>query len=216
MDFKDKLLLLRKEYNMTQEELATKLNVTRQAVQKWEVGASFPKIDKLNKISEIFNCTVQELIGLEDILFNRKELYLPKKSSVILLILNLITTISHIVITICFNKNILWLFLCPVLFSFCSYIVFHHTHYILYFGDFSKTYLINVDNHNINKAKNLYHKYLIDFLLFTLIINLSYLISYFINKNYYFNTILFIIYIFCSLTIYFYHVFKIRKKLLRF
>lgn len=54
---------LRKHADLTQSELADRLNVTRQAVSKYELGDSFPDISILLKISEIFGMTLDELIG---------------------------------------------------------------------------------------------------------------------------------------------------------
>jgi transcriptional regulator with XRE-family HTH domain len=57
------LCQLRKAKNLTQSELADKLNVTRQSVSKWELGDSFPDISLLTKISEIFGVSVDTLIS---------------------------------------------------------------------------------------------------------------------------------------------------------
>ena len=57
-----KLIKLRKEMGLSQEELGNKLNVARQTVSKWELGETTPEMDKLIKMSEIFNITLDELI----------------------------------------------------------------------------------------------------------------------------------------------------------
>ncbi len=62
MDFYESLQVLRKEHNLSQEQLADKLNVSRQAVSKWESGASYPEMDKLIAMSEIFGCTLDDLV----------------------------------------------------------------------------------------------------------------------------------------------------------
>lgn len=54
---------LRKQNNMTQKDLAQKLNITDKAVSKWERGLSFPDITMLNSIAEIFNISVSELLN---------------------------------------------------------------------------------------------------------------------------------------------------------
>ena len=56
------ILKLRKEKNMTQKELAEKLNVTDKAVSKWERGDSFPDITLLEPIAKELGVTVSELI----------------------------------------------------------------------------------------------------------------------------------------------------------
>lgn len=63
MKFCDKLQKIRKENNITQEGLADKLNVSRQAVSKWESGQAYPDTEKLIQISKIFNVSLDELIN---------------------------------------------------------------------------------------------------------------------------------------------------------
>ena len=63
MKFCDKLQKIRKENNVTQEQLADKLNVSRQAVSKWESGTAYPDTEKLIQISKIFNTSLDELIN---------------------------------------------------------------------------------------------------------------------------------------------------------
>lgn len=62
MLFKDKLKMLRKEIDLTQEELAEKLNISRQAITKWESGDGIPDIENLKQISIFFNTTIDELV----------------------------------------------------------------------------------------------------------------------------------------------------------
>ena len=57
-----KLAQLRKNADMTQSELAERLNVTRQAVSKYEIGDSFPDVSILVIIAEVFGISVDELI----------------------------------------------------------------------------------------------------------------------------------------------------------
>lgn len=66
MLFNEKLKMLRKQNNLTQEELAEKLYVSRQAITKWESGDGTPDIENLKQISIVFNTTIDELIK-EDI-----------------------------------------------------------------------------------------------------------------------------------------------------
>lgn len=60
--FKDNLTELRKMHGMTQEELAAKLEVSRQTVSKWEIGESLPDIEKSRTIAELFNVTLDDLV----------------------------------------------------------------------------------------------------------------------------------------------------------
>lgn len=63
MKFSEKLQKIRKENNITQEGLADRLNVSRQAVSKWESGTAYPDTEKLIQISKIFNVSLDELIN---------------------------------------------------------------------------------------------------------------------------------------------------------
>ncbi|MBQ8623141.1 MAG: helix-turn-helix transcriptional regulator [Oscillospiraceae bacterium] len=58
----DKIIWLRKREGMSQEELAEKMNVSRQAVSKWESAQSLPDIDKILQISRMFNVTTDYLL----------------------------------------------------------------------------------------------------------------------------------------------------------
>ncbi len=62
MSFRDNLLYLRDSRNTTQEHLAMLLGATRQAVGKWESGASTPDMDKLVRLCEIFEVDLDEMI----------------------------------------------------------------------------------------------------------------------------------------------------------
>lgn len=62
MNFGKNVQILRKMTNMTQEELAEKMNVSRQTVSKWELGSIFPEIEKLVELSEMFNCSVDQIL----------------------------------------------------------------------------------------------------------------------------------------------------------
>ena len=62
MEFGNKLYALRKSKGLSQEELASHLEVTRQTVSKWEVGDSTPDLDKLVLLAELFEISLDELI----------------------------------------------------------------------------------------------------------------------------------------------------------
>ena len=60
--FKDNLVQLRKMRQMTQEYIAERIGVTRQAVAKWERGESIPDIDSCVKLADIYGTTVDMLV----------------------------------------------------------------------------------------------------------------------------------------------------------
>lgn len=67
MNFSEKLLTLRKAKGMTQEQLAEKLDVSRQSISKWESGQAVPELDKIVALSAIFDVTTDYLLKLSEI-----------------------------------------------------------------------------------------------------------------------------------------------------
>ncbi|MGN0145496.1 MAG: helix-turn-helix transcriptional regulator [Clostridium sp.] len=63
MSFGQNLQFLRKMHKgMTQEELAEKMNVSRQTISKWEMDSAFPEMDKVIALCRLFSCTLDEMI----------------------------------------------------------------------------------------------------------------------------------------------------------
>ena len=82
MKLNEKIIALRNKYQMSQGDLAEKLNLSRQSVSKWETGASIPDLDKLIAMSELFGITMDELVK-EDAVFGQvKEAPVVTKTSV--------------------------------------------------------------------------------------------------------------------------------------
>ena len=75
MTFAEKLYSLRTQYGYSQETLAEKLNVSRQAISKWELGTTLPETDKMIAISDFFDVSIDYLLELSDIPYS-----LSKKS----------------------------------------------------------------------------------------------------------------------------------------
>ena len=73
MTFKEKLVKLRKLKGLTQDELASAIGVSRQAVYKWESGQSYPEVPKLIEMKLIFG------ISIDDLLDENYEVVLPEK-----------------------------------------------------------------------------------------------------------------------------------------
>ena len=65
MELYEKLYELRRASGMSQEELAEKLGVSRQAVSKWESGTTQPELSKLIELSKLYSVSVDELLSLE-------------------------------------------------------------------------------------------------------------------------------------------------------
>lgn len=68
MEFNEKLKTLRKQKDLTQEDLAKRLFVSRTAVSKWESGRGYPSIDMLKHIAEEFSLSVDELLSGKELL----------------------------------------------------------------------------------------------------------------------------------------------------
>lgn len=66
MKFNNKLYELRKQKGFSQEELANRLNVSRQTISKWEVGESTPDMEKLVAISDLFEVSLDKLVKGEE------------------------------------------------------------------------------------------------------------------------------------------------------
>ena len=56
------LQLLRKKHNYTQDELAKRLDISRQAVSKWETGTAIPDLEVLLKISKLYGITINDIL----------------------------------------------------------------------------------------------------------------------------------------------------------
>lgn len=74
MNLSDRLLELRKKKNLSQEEVADILGVSRQTISKWETGLSTPEFDKIEPLAKLFEVSVDELVtGIKIEKENEKE-----------------------------------------------------------------------------------------------------------------------------------------------
>lgn len=71
MEFNNRLYQLRKQKGLSQEELANRLNVSRQTVSKWEVGDSTPDMEKLIAMSDLFD------VSLDNLVMGKEEAQIP-------------------------------------------------------------------------------------------------------------------------------------------
>ena len=73
------LSVLRKYYKITQDELASRLNVTRQAISKWETGVTIPDIELLMRLSEIYGVSINDILKADTASIKyQKEMILTK------------------------------------------------------------------------------------------------------------------------------------------
>ena len=95
---------LRKEQNMTQQQLAEKLNITDKAVSKWERGLSYPDITSISKIAKILNVDSSYLVDLckkenpykqdNNHLIDAILIIIPFALSIALIVLNILNKIT--------------------------------------------------------------------------------------------------------------------------
>lgn len=62
MAFKENLIQLRKQHGLSQEKLGEQLNVSRQTISKWELGATTPELEKLISLSQLFQVSIDTLV----------------------------------------------------------------------------------------------------------------------------------------------------------
>lgn len=83
MNFSEKLQELRKSKGLSQEALAQKLDVSRQAVSKWETGEGYPEMDKLLLLSDLFQVSLDYLLKNEENQVNtQQEKYFMSSSQI--------------------------------------------------------------------------------------------------------------------------------------
>ncbi|MCR4776514.1 MAG: helix-turn-helix domain-containing protein [Saccharofermentans sp.] len=77
--FKDNLIELRKYNNMSQEELADKIGVSRQTLSKYETGESLPDIEKCRLIADVFGVSIDDLLNYDKKISENMGLGVPPK-----------------------------------------------------------------------------------------------------------------------------------------
>jgi len=94
----NKILELRKLNNLSQEQLADKMSVTRQTISKWELGETSPDLEQSKKLSKIFNISLDELSNneIKNILIEKVD----KSEKLMKQIINILKIILLVVIII--------------------------------------------------------------------------------------------------------------------
>ena len=80
----DRLIELRKQNRLSQEALAEKLGLSRQAISKWERGESSPDTDNLIALAELYGISLDELLGNESVTKENQEVKKDKKENKLL------------------------------------------------------------------------------------------------------------------------------------
>ncbi len=106
MSIGERLINLRKSKNLSQEQVADKLNVTRQTISKWETDQSMPDLDKIIPICELFGITTDELLSgvvkeKEEVMIeDQREIRKKKSLGIGLGVLGYFVAIAWIMVTI--------------------------------------------------------------------------------------------------------------------
>ena len=89
MELKEKLVDLRKKKGLSQAELAEAINVSRQAISRWEVGTAIPSADNLMWLSKFYEVSMDELMGVDtdDKQLTSKEPVFSKKIAIVLCVI---------------------------------------------------------------------------------------------------------------------------------
>ena len=116
MEFSSKIREVRKKENLTQEEFAEKIFVSRNAVAKWETNRGYPDIQNLITISDIFEISLDELIKKDKNVKNKIIAESSSKKWHLLVIIYLITIILYILYFLFAHKIFMIGFLIATLF----------------------------------------------------------------------------------------------------
>ncbi|MBP3597780.1 MAG: helix-turn-helix transcriptional regulator [Clostridia bacterium] len=110
MDLGKRIIEMRKKNNLSQEQLAEKLEVSRQTISNWENGKFYPDIDALVRISRYFNISLDDLLSYDDKVLD----YLKESTNVVksnrkllyAIILNILLIILFVIIGITLNESV--------------------------------------------------------------------------------------------------------------
>ena len=132
MDLGKKIMTMRNEKNLSQEQLAEKLNVTRQTISNWENGKFYPDIDSLVNLSKFFNVSLDVLLSYDDkvldYLKDSTDIVKSNKNILYAVLLNILLIIAFIIVGIIFNES-------------ASIIIIIFTVSIISFGGFYELYI---------------------------------------------------------------------------
>ena len=110
MDLGKKIIEMRKNAKLSQEQLAEKLDVTRQTISNWENGKLYPDIDALVKISKCFNISLDDLLSYDnkvlEYLKDSTDVVKSNKKLLYAILLNILVIILFVIVGITANESI--------------------------------------------------------------------------------------------------------------
>lgn len=122
MQLGERLQKIRSDNNLTQEELAAMLHVTRQTVSNWEHEKSYPDLESLIKISEHFDISVDMMLKEDSKMTNKMDSYIKwaKRTKLIPLIMAVCVWEFLVLEIYLVDPNFAWLFIGAAIFSIIS------------------------------------------------------------------------------------------------
>lgn len=110
MDLGKKIIEMRKNKNLSQEQLAEVLNVSRQTISNWENGKFYPDIDALVKISKCFNISLDDLLASDSNILNHlkvsTDIVRSNKNILYAILLNIFLIILFVIAGILLEESI--------------------------------------------------------------------------------------------------------------
>ena len=110
MDLGKKIIEMRKNAKLSQEQLAEKLDVTRQTISNWESGKFYPDIDDVVKISKCFNILLDDLLSYDnkvlEYLKDSTDVVKSNKKLLYAILLNILVIILFVIVGITANESI--------------------------------------------------------------------------------------------------------------
>lgn len=110
MNLAENLKKIRKENNLSQEQLAEKLSVSRQSVSKWESGQAYPEMDKVLQLCKLFNVSVDDLLNQDVSELNNNKAVKTNINKFIEDFLNCITKVIDLFSNLTFKEKIKCIF----------------------------------------------------------------------------------------------------------
>lgn len=183
MTIGERLFKLRKEKNISQEELANALDVSRQTISKWENGESTPDFDKIIPLSEYFGITSDELLTGN---FNIKEAKIESikdnyaRNLAISISLYILSIVAIIIFAAQFNQPIIGVCLFFILIAVATGLIVYNS---IYYKKNNENIKEKTDNSILNPIKN----------IISILAVIIYLIVSFLTQAWYITWIIFII-----------------------
>ena len=112
MKLSDKLIELRKTKGWSQEDFAEKVDVSRQAISRWENGTALPDAQNVLQISKLFGVTTDYLLGYTAVEYHDLKKQFKSNADKILLVLYVIVTLLFLFCSmktiVCFARKLTW------------------------------------------------------------------------------------------------------------